>query len=118
MLLSKITTRTLTWAYCIAAVALVAGCAGVTNVVSTGPDTYMVASHGVMGWSSGGAQKAKAFQEADAFCKSLGKKLLPIATNESPGGFGMIAAGEVHFRCLKPDDPALQLSVPLTPTGN
>ena len=90
-------------------IATVVGCAGVTDVVSTGPDTYMVASHGVMGWSSGGAQKAKAFKEADAFCKSLGKQLQPISTNETPGGgFGKIASGEVHFRCLKPDDPALQ----------
>jgi len=89
-------------------VLLLAGCAGVTDVVSTGPDTYMVASHGVMGWSSGGAQKAKAFQEADAFCKSLGKHLQLIGTNEAPGGFGKIASGEVQFRCLKPDDPALQ----------
>ena len=97
---------------------LLAGCAGVTGVVSTGPDTYMVASHGVMGWSSGGAQKAKAFQKADAFCKSLGKQLQPIDTSETPGGFGMIAAGEVHFRCLKPDDPALQRSEPLAPTVN
>ena len=94
--------------YCLI-VLLLAGCAGVTDVVSTGPDTYMVASHGVMGWSSGGAQKAKAFQKADAFCKSLGKHLLPISTNETPGGgFGKIASGEVYFRCLKPDDPALQ----------
>jgi uncharacterized protein YceK len=38
---------------------LLAGCAGVTHVVSTGPDTYMVASHGTMGWSSGPAQKAQ-----------------------------------------------------------
>ena len=88
---------------------LLAACAGVTDVVSTGPDTYMVASHGVMGWSSGAAQKAKAFQEADAFCKSLGKQLQTISTNETAGGgFGQIAAGEVHFRCLKPSDPALQ----------
>jgi hypothetical protein len=27
----------------------VAGCAGVTHVVSTSPDTYMVASHGTVG---------------------------------------------------------------------
>ena len=40
---------------------LLAGCAGATHVVSTGPGTYMIASHGVMGWSSGPAQKAKAF---------------------------------------------------------
>jgi hypothetical protein len=59
-----------------------------------------------MGWSSGSAQKAKAFEEANAYCKSLGRQMHPIATNETPGGFGQIASGEVEFRCLKSDDPA------------
>ena len=109
MLLAEFITRTRTGAYCIAAVSLVAGCAGVTDVVSTGPDTYIVASHGVMGWSSGGAQKAKAFQEANDYCKNLGKQMQPIKTTDTGGGgFGQIAAGEVEFRCLKTDDPALQ----------
>lgn len=91
MLLAEITTRTLTCAYRIAAVLLVADFAGVTDVVPTEPDTYIVASHGVMRWSSGGAQKAEAFREAGAFCKSLGKQLHPTGTNETPGGFGKIA---------------------------
>jgi hypothetical protein len=99
MLLAEITTRAITWAYCILALTLLAGCAGVTDVVSTGPDTYMVASHSTMGWSSGGAQKAKAFQEADAFCKGLGKHMQTINTTETAGGFGKIAGGEVEFRC-------------------
>ena len=110
MLLTEITTRTLTWAYCTAAVFLIAGCAGVTDVVSTGPDTYMIASHSTMGWSSGGAQKAKAFQEANDSCKNLGKQMQPINTNETAGGFGKIASGEVEFRCLKPEDPATKQS--------
>jgi hypothetical protein len=42
--------------------ALLAGCAGATHVVSTGPDTYMIASHGVMGWSSGPALLPEAWQ--------------------------------------------------------
>lgn len=78
----------------------VCGCAGVTDVVSTGPDTYMVASHGTMGWSSGGAQKAKAFQQAEEFCKSKGKQVQSMGTKESPSGFGQIASGEVEFKCI------------------
>ena len=77
-----------------------AACAGVKQVVSTGPDTYMVASHGTMGWSSGPAQKAKAFEEAGDFCKSMGKQMQPIDSSETEGGFGKIAAGEVNFRCV------------------
>lgn len=82
-------------------VALLAqGCAGVTDVVKTGPDTYMVASHGTMGWSSGSAQKAKAFQAADEYCNSLGKQVESIRSSETPSGFGQIASGEVHFKCM------------------
>jgi len=80
-------------------------CGGVTDVVKTGPDTYMVASHGTMGWSSGAAQKAKAFQDAENFCKHLGKQVQPIDTNETPGGFGRIASGEVEFRCIDNSNP-------------
>lgn len=89
----------LTFAY----LALVA-CGGVTDVVKTGPDTYLVASHGTMGWSSGAAQKAKAFQDAEDYCKRMNKQVQPIGTNETPGGFGRIASGEVEFRCI--DNPS------------
>ncbi|WP_293604950.1 hypothetical protein [Polaromonas sp. UBA4122] len=106
MTLSKLTVSTQVRTACVAlSFGFFAGCAGVTDVVSTGPDTYMVASHGTMGWSSGGAQKAKAFQEADNYCKNLGKQFQSIGTKESPSGFGQIASGEVEFRCVKPDSP-------------
>jgi hypothetical protein len=71
----------------------------------------MVEGHEGMGWSSGGAQKVRAFQKADAFCKSLGKQLQPIKTEETPGGFAELASAEVYFRCLNPDGPALQRPV-------
>jgi hypothetical protein len=83
--------------------ALLTGCAGVTHVVSTGPDTYMVATHGTMGWSSGPAQKAKAFDEANDYCKKLGKEMRPINSSETESGFGKIASGEVDFRCVSND---------------
>jgi hypothetical protein len=76
------------------------GCAGVTDVVETGPGTYMVASHGTMGWSSGPAQKAKAYQKATDFCRTKGLQLHAVADHEEPGGFGKIASGEVHFACV------------------
>jgi hypothetical protein len=76
-------------------------CAGTTNqVVPTGHDTYMVATHGTMGWSSGGAQKAKAFEQADAFCKSKGKGVETISQNQTEGGFGKIASADIEFRCV------------------
>lgn len=78
-----------------------AGCAGVTDVVSTGPETYMVASHGTMGWSSGPAQKAKAFQMANEFCAKKGKlQAEGIKGNTTGSGYGQIASAEVEFRCV------------------
>ena len=80
--------------------AMLAGCAGVTDVVSTGPDTFLVASHGTMGWSSGGAQKAAAIQKAADYCRGMSKQLQLVSARETNGGgFGQIAAGEAEFRC-------------------
>ena len=81
-------------------VLFITACAGVTDVVRTGPDTFMVASHGTMGWSSGPAQKAKAFQSAETYCASIGKQVEQISSSETASGFGKIASGEVHFKCI------------------
>jgi len=90
-------------------VPFLAGCAGVTHVVHTGPDTYMVASHSTMGWSSGSAQKAAAYEKANDYCKGLGKVMKVInASDSGTGGFGKISSGEVDFRCVNSGDPALK----------
>jgi hypothetical protein len=86
---------------CVSAAIALASCAGTTHVVSTGADTYMIAAHSVVGWSSGPAQKATAFEEAEAYCKQSGKQLETIdATDTGAGGFGKISSAEVHFRCV------------------
>jgi hypothetical protein len=85
----------------VVAMSALAGCAGTTHVVSTGQGTYMIAAHSTMGWSSGPAQKATAFEEAGAYCKQSGKEVQTIdATDTSAGGFGKISSAEVHFRCV------------------
>jgi hypothetical protein len=82
------------------AITVLAGCAGVTHVVSTGPDSYMVAAHGMIGGSSAGEQKAKAFDEASAYCRGLGKELEPTNVTETDSGLAKHASAEVHFRCV------------------
>ena len=80
---------------------LAVGCAGVTNeTVPTGRGTYLVANHGTMGWSSAGAQKAKALQEAAAFCQTQGKDFETVSDRETDSGFGKIASAEIEFRCV------------------
>ena len=53
-----------------------------------------------MGWSSGGTQKAKALQDAAAFCERMGKDFEVIKESETAGGFGKIASAQVEFRCV------------------
>jgi hypothetical protein len=80
---------------------LATGCAGTTDrVVPTGHDTYMVANHGTMGWSSAGAQKAKAYEMANAFCNSKGKEVETVSEHETDSGFGKIASADLEFRCM------------------
>jgi hypothetical protein len=51
----------------------------------------MVANRGTMGWSSGPAQKAAAFEEAADCCKGIGKVLQVIKASDSGNsGFGKI----------------------------
>jgi hypothetical protein len=77
-------------------------CAGVTDVVPTGKDSYMIASHGTMGWSSGPAQRAQAFTQANDYCKKMGKTVETIsATDSGSGGFGVISSAEISFKCLE-----------------
>jgi hypothetical protein len=83
------------------------GCAGTTHqVVPTGHDTYMVASHGTMGYSSAGAQKAKAYEYANDFCKEKGKEVETVSDQETDSGFGKIASAEIEFRCVSPGKAA------------
>ena len=91
--------RTFFTAFVIASTLL--GCASVTDVVSTGPETYMVAAEGVLGNSSSGKQAFKAQQQAAAFCKAKGMQVETISSLEVPGGFGKVASATVSFKCVK-----------------
>lgn len=84
-----------------AVVSSLLGCASVTGVVSTGPDTYLVAAEGVLGNSSSGKQAFKAQEQAANFCTAKGMQVETINTQEVPGGFGKVASATVNFRCLK-----------------
>jgi hypothetical protein len=82
------------------------------NVVSTGPDTYIVISQPTFGRSSGQKEKVKALKKANRYCVKLGKRMQQINSKETDPGFNRSAAAEVEFRCIKPEDPALQRQAP------
>ena len=79
---------------------LLTGCAGQSKIIPTGNDTYLISSHGVMGYSSGDEQKVQAYEEANKFCQSQGKKIETVYANDSgAGGYGRISSAQVNFRC-------------------
>jgi hypothetical protein len=79
--------------------ALVAGCGSVSQVVQQGQDTYFIASQGVVGNGSAGAETARALQAAAEFCK--GKGLLSKALNIKTVDpfFGRAPSSELTFTC-------------------
>lgn len=80
----------------------VMSCGGSTDVVVTGPGTYMIALHSTQEESSGLEERARALEEAKQYCAKSGKKLEAIrAMDIGPGGgSGESSSAEVHFRCV------------------
>lgn len=86
-------------------IALCAGvltsCATTSDVVSTGPQTFMVSASGIAGNGSAGEQKAIALQKANTFCNSKGLQMAIIEVRLTDPKFATSPAAEVNFRCDK-----------------
>lgn len=76
-----------------------AGCASVSDVVPTGPDTFMVAAHGIDGNGSGAAQKAIALKAANAYCQARAKQMQVVRVDSVEPFFGRPPSADVQFRC-------------------
>ncbi len=84
-----------------------AACAS-TGVVSTGPDTYMIAKSGGIEMGSGAEVTADLYREANAFCAEQKKQLMTIkVTALDSKTFVRKASSELQFRCVAQGDPAL-----------
>ena len=85
--------------------ALLSGCAS-SGVVSTGPDTYMIAKTSrVPAFTSGAELAADLYREANAFCIGQERQLLTVnatARDWAP------ASAKLEFRCLVEGDPELE----------
>ena len=85
--------------------ALLAGCAS-TGVVSTGPDTYMIAGSGADFRGTAGIS-ADLYTEANAFCAGRKKQLATITLTERNAiPFVRASSAKLEFRCVAPSDPA------------
>lgn len=89
--------------------AILAACASNTGIIPIGEDTYMVSRQAATGFSGSGSLKAEAFQEANQYCVSIGKKLQVVSTQEAAPPFilGNFPKAEVQFMCLNKQDAEL-----------
>lgn len=77
-----------------------AGCAATsTGIVQIADDTYMSSKQDWWAYS-GGVVKAELYKEANAFCLSKGKKIVPLnSTADDYNPYQSSAAAEIQFSC-------------------
>jgi hypothetical protein len=78
-----------------------------SNVISTGPDTYMVTSSGA-GFSTASV-KENVFEKANKYCEERGLVMVPVSFSSEPGRMGRNApSADLTFKALKPGDPRIE----------
>lgn len=93
--------------YCLAVVALIAGCAMSSGVLKTGPDTYTIAVHASPARGGIAGAKKIAYTKANAECDRQGRQILTVS-EETGHDFPAAGRADITFRCLPKDDPALK----------
>lgn len=84
----------------VAALMVLAGCTSITPVTPAGQDTYLVGVTQRGGFDSFAEVKAKALQQAEAFCEKRGKHMQEVET-ETHGVRGWTPQEQdVTFRCM------------------
>jgi len=77
----------------VAAASLVAGCATTTRVVSIGNGNYELAGSSATAFASGGTEKVRLIERANAFCSQEGKQALLENSQDTNGHVGGFAGG-------------------------
>ena len=86
-------------------IAILSGCVS-SDVISTGPDTYMVSASGV-GFATAGVRES-VYKKANEFCAAKGLVMVPVSLKVREGALGQRPPGaDLIFRALKPGDPAI-----------
>lgn len=77
-----------------------ASCGGMSKVVRTGADTFMVSSGGHMYEQNPSGIRQEVYEAANTHCASLGKTVETVRVNERPYALGRHTASiELEFRC-------------------
>lgn len=91
---------------------VLASCGGVSEVVKTGGNTFMVASSDTTIGAGGGNLKVKLNKAAGKYCAEQNKVLTPVSSSSVDWAIGRPASAELTFRCLLEGGSELQ---PLNP---
>ena len=84
---------------------LLSGCVS-SDVISAGPDTYMVSASGA-GFATAGVRE-KVYKKANDFCAARGLVMVPVSLKVRPGALAQHPpSADLIFRALKPGDPAI-----------
>jgi len=75
------------------------GCVTSTGIVKITDDTYLLSKQDRIAWS-GSEVKIELYQEANAYCASSGKKLVPVANTSVDASYMAIAGAELQFKCM------------------
>jgi len=89
----------------LAAGVLATGCGGSTpqaKIVPTGHGTFIIPSPDLLGASSSSTEKAKAYEDAAAYCTKRSREIETVPTSANEAGFLGIAEPEIEFRCVTP----------------
>ena len=81
------------------------GCSSVPQVVSAGPDTFIVSNSGGIYTQNSGPIREEVFRIANQYCTERGLVMVPINVDERPYVLGRNTASiTLTFRALKPAD--------------
>lgn len=70
-----------------------------TGIVEIAPGTYMHSKFGGAWTYSGSEVKAELFKDANTFCASKGKQVVPLNSVAQDAWYGQYASAEIQFRC-------------------
>jgi putative hemolysin len=82
--------------------AVLAGCVSNPGVVKTGPNSYMVSRQGKTGLAGVAGLRAKAMNDANAYCSQQGRQAQMTSTDQSSGPYilGNFPRADIQFTCV------------------
>lgn len=76
------------------------GCGSNPGIVPIADGIYMNSRMNIApGYNSGSEVKVGLYKEANDFCATKGKKLVPLTSASSDSGYGHLASAEIQFKC-------------------